>query len=81
MASVLDVVLKSTKTPTFTSAEASNEKIEDVKEVAAASASSIHIEAGPSGAMPAELVKESLPEKPTSPVSEASTQSDLDYIV
>jgi hypothetical protein len=81
MPSVLDVVLKSTKTPTFTSTEASDEKNEDVKEVAAASASSIHIEAGPSGDMPAELVKESLPEKPTSPVSEAPTQSDLDYIV
>jgi hypothetical protein len=81
MANILDVVLKSTKTPTFTSTEASDEKIEDVKEVAAASASSIHIEAGPLRAMQAELVKESLPEKPTSPVSEAPAQSDLDYIV
>jgi hypothetical protein len=64
MASVLDVVLKSTKTPTFTSAEASNKKIEDVKEVAAASASSIHIEAGPLGATPAKLMKESLQKRP-----------------
>jgi hypothetical protein len=52
MASVLDVVLKSTKTPTPASAKASDEKIEDVREVAAASASSIHIEVGPLGATP-----------------------------
>jgi hypothetical protein len=51
--------------------EASNEKIEDVREVAAASASYIHAEAGPSGAALVELVKESLLEKPTSHVPEA----------
>jgi hypothetical protein len=76
MTSVLDVVLKSTAY-----AEASDEKIEDVREVALASASSIHVEAGPSGAAPVELVKESLPEKPTSPAPEAPHQGDLDYIV
>jgi hypothetical protein len=71
MASVLDAVLKSTKMPTPASVEASDDKIKDVREVAAASASSIHIEEGPLGATPAELVKESLPEKPASPVLEA----------
>jgi hypothetical protein len=81
MASVLDAILKSTKTSTPASTEASDEKTEDVREVAAASASSIHIEAGPLGATPAELVKESLLEKPTSPVPEAPAQGDLDYIV
>jgi hypothetical protein len=81
MASVLDAVLKSTKMPTPASAEASDKKIEDVREVMAASASSIHIEVGPLGATPAELVKESLPEKPTSPVPVAPAQGDLDYIV
>jgi hypothetical protein len=49
--------------------------------VAAASASSIHIEAGPLGATPVELVKESLPEKPTSLAPEAPSQGYLDYIV
>jgi hypothetical protein len=71
MASVLDAVLKSTKTPTPAYVEASNEKIEDVREVVATSASSIHIEAAALGATPAELVKESLLEKPTSPAPEA----------
>jgi hypothetical protein len=45
------------------------------------SASSIHVEAGPPGATPVELVKESLLEKPTSPSPEASSQGDLDYII
>jgi hypothetical protein len=65
MASVLDAVLKSMKTPTPASAEASSEKIEDIREVVTASASSIHVEAGPSRAAPIELVEESLPEKPS----------------
>ena len=67
----MDAILKSTKTPTPASTEDSDEKIEDVREVVAASASPIHVEAGPSGATPVELVKESLPEKPTSHVPEA----------
>jgi hypothetical protein len=49
--------------------------------VAAASASSIHIEAGPLGATPAELVKESLLEKPTSLAPEAPSQCYFDHIV
>jgi hypothetical protein len=81
MASVLDDVLKSTKMPNPATTEASDEKIEDVREVAATSASSIHVEAGPLGAMLVELVKESLLEKPTSSVLEAPSQGDLDYIV
>jgi hypothetical protein len=52
MAIVLDAVLKSTKMPTPASTEASNEKIEDEREVAVASASSIHIEVRPLGATP-----------------------------
>jgi hypothetical protein len=81
MTSVLDAVLKSTKMPTPVTTKASEEKIEDLREVAAASASSIHIEAGPSRAKPVELAKESLLEKPTSPIPEASSQGDLEYIV
>jgi hypothetical protein len=81
MVSVSDAVLKSTKMLTLASAEASDEKIEDVREVATVSASSIHIEVVPLGATPAELVKESLLEKPTSHVPEAPAQGDLDYII
>jgi hypothetical protein len=71
MASVLDVVLESVKTPIPASAEASSEKIEDAREVVTVSASSIHVEAGPSRAASVKLVGESLPEKPTPPVPEA----------
>jgi hypothetical protein len=81
MSSVLDAVLKSLKMPTPITTEASEDKIEDLREVAAANASLIHVEAGPSGTKPVELVKESLPEKPTSPLPEASSQGNLEYIV
>jgi hypothetical protein len=50
-------------------------------EVAAASTSPVHVEAGPSGAAPVELVKENLPEKPMSPTPDAPSQGDLSYIV
>jgi hypothetical protein len=81
MASVLDVVLESVKMPTSASAEASSEKIKDAREVVTASASSVHVEAGPSEAVLVKLVGESLPEKPTSPAPEAPPQGDLNYIV
>jgi hypothetical protein len=81
MASVLDAVLKSMKMTTPVSTEAPNDKIEDLREVAAASASPIHIEAGPLETKPVELAKESLLGKPTSPIPEASSQGDLEYVV
>jgi hypothetical protein len=81
MASVLDAVLQSIKLPAPATTEVFDDKIEDARKVAAASASPVHVEAGPSGANPVELVKENLPQKPTSPVPEALPQSDLDYIV
>jgi hypothetical protein len=81
MDSVLDAILKSMKMPTPISTKAPEDKIEDLKEVAAASTSPIHVEAGPSGTKPVELAKESLLEKPTSPKPEASSQGDLEYIV
>jgi hypothetical protein len=46
MASVLDAILESVKTPTLASTEASGEKIEDAREAVTASASSVHAEAG-----------------------------------
>jgi hypothetical protein len=70
MASVLDAVLKSTKMPTPVSTEAPEDKSEYLREVTVASASPIHVEAGPSGTKPVELAKESLLEKLTSPIPE-----------
>jgi hypothetical protein len=81
MASVLDDVMEFLETTTPASAEASSEKIKDTREVVTASTASIHAEARPSGARPAKLIEESLPEKPTSPVPEAPLQGDLEYIV
>jgi hypothetical protein len=59
MASVLDAVLESVKTPPPASAR----KIEDAREMVTASTSSVHAEAGPSEAAPQKLVGESLLEK------------------
>jgi hypothetical protein len=81
MTSVLDAVLKSTKMPTPISTEASEDKIEDLREVTTASASPIHVEAGPLGTKPVELAKESIPEKLTSSIPKAPSQDDLEYIV
>jgi hypothetical protein len=81
MASVLDAVLETMKTPTPASAEASGKKIGDARKVVNASATSIHAEAGTSRATPVKLIGESLPEKPTSPAPEAPSQSDLEYII
>jgi hypothetical protein len=71
MANVLDVLLQSTKLPAPATTKVSDDKIEDAREVATASASPIHAEAEPSGATPVELVKENLPEKPASLVLKA----------
>jgi hypothetical protein len=71
MASILDAILESVKTPTPASTEASGEKIEDAREAVTASASSVHAETGSSEAAPVKLVGESLLEKPTTSVPEA----------
>jgi hypothetical protein len=81
MASVLDAVLESVKMSTPACAKASTEKIEDAREVVTASASYVHVEAGPSEAALVKLVGDSLTEKPTSPAPEAPPQGDLNYIV
>jgi hypothetical protein len=80
MASVLDVVLKSVKTPPPTSAEASGGKIEDAEEMVTASTSA-HAEAEPSEVVLGKLMEESLPEKPTTSSPEAPPQNDLNFIV
>jgi hypothetical protein len=81
MASVLNAVLESMKTPPPTSAEAPGGKIEDAREVVTTSISSVHAEAGPSEATPEKLVEESPLERPTTPSPKAPPQSDLNYIV
>jgi hypothetical protein len=77
MASVLDAVLESVKTPPPTSAEASGGKIEDAREMVTTSTSSAHAEAGPLETTLENLVEESLPEKPSTPAPEAPSRSDL----
>jgi hypothetical protein len=57
MASVLDVVSESVKTPTPASTEASSKKIEDAREVVTTSASSVHAEARSSEAAPVKLLE------------------------
>jgi hypothetical protein len=81
MASVLDVVLKSSKVPTPASTKASEDKFEELGGAVAASASPAYAEAGPSGIKPIEKAKEDLPEKLTLPIFEASSRDDFGYIV
>jgi hypothetical protein len=81
MASVLDAVLESMKTPTPAAAEVSSKKIGDTRKVVIASTASAHAEAGPSGATPVGLMEENLPKKSTSPTPEAPSKGDLEYIV
>jgi hypothetical protein len=80
MASVLEAVLESVKTPPPSFAEASGSKTEDVPKMITASTFS-HAEAGPSKVVLENLTKKSLPEKPSASAPEASSQDDLNYIV
>jgi hypothetical protein len=70
MANVLDVVLKSSKVPTPVSTKASEDKVEELGEVAAVSASPTYVEARPLGTKPVEQAKEGLLEKLTSHIPE-----------
>jgi hypothetical protein len=79
MASVLEAILESVKTLP-PSIEASGSKTEDVTEIITASTST-HAEAGPSETSLENLVKESLPEKPSAPAPEAPSRSDLNFII
>jgi hypothetical protein len=80
MASVLDAVLESMKTPTAASIEASGEKIEDARKVVTASIAYIHVEAGPSGVAPVKLMGESS-RKAHITCSRSTSLGDLNYIV
>jgi hypothetical protein len=79
MASILEAVLESVKTPP-SSVEASRSKTKEVPKMITASTSP-HAEAGPSEAIPENRTEENLPEKPSAPAPEAPSQDDLDYIV
>jgi hypothetical protein len=79
MASVLEAVLESVKTPP-PSAEATGSKTERVTEIITVSTSA-HAEAGPSKTTPESLVKESLQEEPLTPAPEAPSRSDLNFII
>ena len=81
MASVLDTFLKSSKMPIPAPTMTSEDKIEELRGAAVASASPAYAEAGPSGIKPVEQAKEDLPEKLTSPIFEASSRDDFGYIV
>jgi hypothetical protein len=80
MASVLEDVLESVKTPPSSSAEASGSKTEEVPKMITASASA-HAEVGPSEIVPENRTEKSLPEKPSAPAPEAPSQDDPNYIV
>jgi hypothetical protein len=80
MASVLEAVLESVKTPPPSSPEASGSKTDDVSEMISASTST-HVEAGPSEVVPKNLTEESLPKNPSAPAPEAPSSSDLNFIV
>jgi hypothetical protein len=81
MASIMDAVLKSSKVPILAPTKASEDKIEELGEAAAASASPTCTKAGPSGINLAEQIKEGLLERLTTPIPEAFSHGDFGYIV
>jgi hypothetical protein len=81
MASILDVVLKSTNIPTPASIEAPKDNVEESREVPTTNASPTYTEAEASRIKLAELAEESLPKEPTLPTPKVPSQVDLEYIV
>jgi hypothetical protein len=80
MASVLEAVLESVKTPPLSSAEPFGSKTEDVSEMITASTYA-HAEAGPLDAVHEKLMEERLPENPSVTAPEAPSSSDLNFIM
>jgi hypothetical protein len=70
MASVLEAILESVKTPPSSCAEAPRSKTEEVPKIITVSTSA-HTEEGASEVVPENLMEESLPEKPSMPTPEA----------
>jgi hypothetical protein len=81
MASVLDIVLKPLKMATPAPTRVSEDKVEELGEVVAASTAPACAKAGPSESSPIEQVKESLLEKLTLSIPEAESTEDLDFII
>jgi hypothetical protein len=81
MASVLDVALKPSKMATPAPTRVSEDKVEELGEVVAASTAPACAMAGPSESSPIEQVKESLPEKLTLSIPEVASTEDLDFII
>ena len=79
--SVLDAILKPLKVSTPASTKVSEDKIEELGEATAASASPTCAEAGPSNTRPMEQIKESLPEKLTLLIPKAASRGNFGYIV
>jgi hypothetical protein len=80
MASVLEAVIESVKTPPPSFAKASGSKTEDVSEMISANTSA-HAEVGPSEDVPENLAEKSLLEIPLAPTPEAPSSSDLNFII
>jgi hypothetical protein len=81
MASVLDAVMKPSKVATPAPTRVFEDKIEELGEAVAASASPTRTKAGPSKTKPIEQVKEILPEKLTLLIPETASAEDLDFII
>jgi hypothetical protein len=81
MASVLDVVLRPSKMATPTPTRDSTDKVEELEEVVAASATPNCAKAGPLETRPIEQIKESMLEKLSLPIPKAVSTGDLDFII
>jgi hypothetical protein len=81
MASILDAVLKPSKVATPAPTRISEDKVEELGEVVAASAFPTCAKAGPSKIRTTKKLKESLREKLTLPIPEAASTKDLEFII
>jgi hypothetical protein len=81
MASVLDAVLRPSKMATPAPTRVSEDKVEELEETIATSATPDCTKAEPLETRPTEQIIESLPEKLSLPIPEAASVEDLDFII
>jgi hypothetical protein len=81
MASVLDAVLRPSKMATPAPTRVSEDKVEELEEIVAASAAPDCTKAGPSETRPMEQIIESLREKLSLLIPEEASVEDLDFII
>ena len=81
MANVLDAVLRSSKVVTPASTRISKDKDGELEKAIDESIALDYAKAGPSECRPIEQVNDSLPEKISLPIPEATSLGDLGYIV